>query len=94
MTISEEKVLDTLREALAGAPDRWTSARFILADQAERGERTIVAAARTTTFDELKSLAGIHLRPYGVHHHVLVVGWTPSADGIQVDVGRYSPRGR
>ena len=94
MAISEAQVLGTLRDALADAPERWESARYIRAEQAERGERTIVAAARTTTFEDLESLDGVRLRPYGVHHHVLVVGWSAAEAGVGVDLSRFSPRHR
>ena len=92
MTISESRVLELLRGALADSPAIWRSARYIPATDAERGDKTIVAAARTTEFDPLSDARGLSLRPYGVHHHVLIVGWEERESGLAIDSSRFSVR--
>jgi hypothetical protein len=93
VSLQEDNILAQLRNALTPSRSTWTAARYFPADRAERTSKVIVAAARTTDFsDTIASLDGVELRPYGIHHHTLIVGWRARDQDVTIDVSRFSDR--
>ncbi len=95
MILKEDTILALLRDALGQCESVWTGARYFPADDAERTDKVIVAGGRTTDFGEtLAALHGAELRPYGVHHHTLIVGWRPLESEVRIDTSRFRERTR
>lgn len=89
--LDEAQVERLLRDATDGALAPWRAMRFVPAEIAERRGRPIVTGARLLEWSEGPPGDALILRPYGVHHHTLVVGFASATGqgdgerGLRVD---------
>jgi hypothetical protein len=85
----EATIIAALRAATLDHPEAWDRVRFVDAARVERGGRLQVAGSATFEWSALEHQGGLVLRPYGVHHHTLIVGVADSdAGGVSIDTGR------